>query len=176
MCKSALGPCPWPLPLAPALGPCLRPLAPALDCGFGAAQCAVVDVRYTGLTDSVLHHLRAFTTEPDLEPARALLNRVVERDLYAFVDECILGTELKCAGLGQQELARRVKDLVCARTGGAHKVLVPADLEVMFVRIDYGMADRNPVDLVGFFKGAGPGRCIPAERVSRLLPTVFSEL
>jgi hypothetical protein len=124
----------------------------------------------------VLHHLRAFTTEPDLEPARALLNRVVERDLYAFVDECILGTELKCAGLGQQELARRVKDLVCARTGGAHKVLVPADLEVMFVRIDYGMADRNPVDLVGFFKGAGPGRCIPAERVSRLLPTVFSEL
>lgn len=113
--------------------------------------------------------MRACTTDLCLAPARALLDRVRKRDLYAFVGECILG---KCETGGRDALACQVKELVCAHAGAAIKA---EDLEVMFVHIDYGMADRNPVDLVGFFKGPGAGRRIPAHSVSRLLPTVFSE-
>ena len=125
----------------------------------------------------MLHHLRLCTTEPELAPARELLTRVCKRDLYAFVGERIL--ERHGGAVDRDDYARRLKNLVVAHVAlgpdGA-PVLTVADLEVMFVQIDYGMGDRNPVDLVGFFKKEGEGRRMPASKVSSMLPNTFSEL
>ena len=125
----------------------------------------------------MLHHLRMCTTEPELAPARALLTRVCKRDLYAFVGEHILKRH---GGIvDRNDYAHRLKKLVAAHVAlgpGGAPILTVADLEVMFVQIDYGMGDRNPVDLVGFFKKEGEGRRMPAREVSRLLPNTFSEV
>ena len=121
--------------------------------------------------------MRLCTTEPELAPARELLTRVCKRDLYAFVGERIL--ERHGGAVDRDDYARRLKNLVVAHVAlgpdGA-PVLTVADLEVMFVQIDYGMGDRNPVDLVGFFKKEGEGRRMPASKVSSMLPNTFSEL
>ena len=160
------------------------------------------------------------TTEPELQPARHLLQRVSTRQFYSFVGECLLEPSQQIAKHDRDRFVSRMKHMivrygrrVCPpspvkrssrqeqRNSNQHdaedsaRPLEASDLELRFVNINYGMQNRNPVELVGFFRKAGPpsgdtstasakstgsvqwsqAAHIPPERVSCLIPKVFSE-
>eukprot|EP00928_Gymnodinium_smaydae_P011198 TRINITY_DN14160_c0_g1_i2.p1 TRINITY_DN14160_c0_g1~~TRINITY_DN14160_c0_g1_i2.p1 ORF type:complete len:470 (-),score=70.03 TRINITY_DN14160_c0_g1_i2:187-1596(-) len=119
---------------------------------------------YEQLTDALLRQIR-MTTDPDLAPARNLLERIYHRDLYVFVGQVLLGPVP-----GGVPAPPTLADL-------AGPDLKPDDVYVETVKINYGMKDKNPVDRVNFFnpKNGGAVGPIPSSKVSCLIPHVFEE-
>ncbi|CAL8367959.1 unnamed protein product [Lota lota] len=137
---------------------------------------------YTKLTDNVFEQI-LFSQLPALAEARDILRNILSRRLY------------KCVGQFYSAMTFEVTEVrVCAcevarttpQNGTLNNViLMPEDLIVNVIRMDYGKGEENPIDHVGFYSkrdlevnagGPIPGFNINKNQVSTLLPKHFKEL
>ncbi|XP_072168740.1 deoxynucleoside triphosphate triphosphohydrolase SAMHD1-like [Diadema setosum] len=126
---------------------------------------------YTQVTDSVLEHI-IFSRSPELEESRAIIQKVLTRQLYKCVGQSQppgttkLESEFEickqiCTALSDEELGGPQLDL--------------DDLIVHVVKLDYGMGNQNPVDYVRFYSKEDPSKAIMIRKgqVSQMLPENF---
>lgn len=150
---------------------------------------AIHDMRaYSRLSDYVFKML-ANSSDPQLAPARAILDKIARRDLYPCVGETVLpASALNGGEQAGESIAERILRCSASLPGVALKA---ADMIVNVSDISFGMGAHNPVDRVSFFSAlpadeAGGGaveqqqqqwQCakVPRETVSSLIPPVFQE-
>ncbi|TDH74075.1 hypothetical protein CCR75_005594 [Bremia lactucae] len=122
------------------------------------------------LTDHILHSIEASKTDA-LASARALLKRMRHRELYEFIDEYLVPSDLtdRIPLFNATELAT-----ITSLDGVA---LNPDDIIVSDGRLNYNFRNRNPVDNVSFFasRDLDSKFYIPKEKVSLLFPEKFEE-
>jgi hypothetical protein len=100
---------------------------------------------YVKLTDCVLKQIEN-STDARLAAARALLVRIRTRKLYRLVDESVLPVDSPKV-LASVTAKMLLDHYPQARADG----LTESDLRVHNLRINYAMADKNPVDMIKFF-------------------------
>lgn len=96
------------------------------------------------MTDCIIPIIER-SKEFSLANARRIIRRLRCRRLYRFVDEFLVpaGTELRTSP----------EDITtCQDASGTGVNLVPGDIHVAHVKLNFGMKDRNPVDKVLFFQ------------------------
>jgi HD superfamily phosphohydrolase len=138
---------------------------------LGISQ-SVSDIRqYSLLTDSILRTIQC-STAPELAEARDIVRMIGRRDVYKCVGEFIV-PQSQCPHFPTKVYP---SDIITCQPSGDHD-LQESDIIVHNFKINYAMADKNPVDHVHFFAKAEPevSFTIPREQVSMLLPEVFSE-
>ncbi|KAI7871831.1 HD phosphohydrolase domain-containing protein [Spinellus fusiger] len=127
---------------------------------------------YLYLTDDILRSIER-SKEPALEESRRIIKRLRTRNLYKFVDEFLLPTELepmvKRSMISPAEIVSYQSD---------NDGLVEEDVIVDWLKINYAMKDRNPVDSIRFFSKFhdNVSFTIPKEHVSFLIPGQFEEV
>ncbi|CAK6968236.1 deoxynucleoside triphosphate triphosphohydrolase SAMHD1-like [Scomber scombrus] len=129
---------------------------------------------YTKLTDSVFEQILS-STSPELTEAREILERIQSRQLYKFLVKLSLTL---FSSLPQDIISTWKEELVKALPQADAQVgLQPDDFEILKVTMDYGKKDKNPVDEMYFYSKKYPTTVgpIPAEQMSELRPTCFSE-
>lgn len=82
--------------------------------------------------------------EASLAGARKIIRRLRRRQLYRFVDEVLLP-----AGMSFKISPEQIT--TCQDTAGNGVNLVPDDVHVAHVTLNFGMKAKNPVDQVLFF-------------------------
>ncbi|KAG0168582.1 SAM domain and HD [Apophysomyces sp. BC1015] len=100
---------------------------------------------YLHMTDDIIRAIER-SKNPELEEARQIMKRLRTRDLYKFVDEFLLPAELESristATISAQEIISHQSD---------NDGLTEHDVIVSWLKINYAMKDRNPVDSIRFF-------------------------
>ncbi len=124
-------------------------------------------VHFMQMTDVILHKIE-YSREPALAPARDLVHRLRRRDLYSFVDEVLL----------PEGCARAIapEDVTTCQVGGDVD-LVPDDIVLATVTLNFGMKNKNPIDNVKFFRDwddENPVH-ISSSKVSYVIPATFEE-
>jgi len=113
--------------------------------------------------------------KPDLAESQNIFNRILERDLYRFVD-------YKVIDWPHQDLFRdnvtpkKIYDSVVAL--GTASELQESDIIVDFAEMHYGKKERNPLDFMRFYSKIEPDVCREAGQgcYSNLMPRYFAEL
>ncbi|KAL7399569.1 hypothetical protein ABVT39_026735 [Epinephelus coioides] len=107
---------------------------------------------------------------PRLAEACWILHKIISRKHYRFLGE-IQDPDPKQTKLTE---AARKKEVAEALQGDELKA---EDFEVLFISMDYGMKDEDPVNKMGFYGKDDPSETteIFKEQASKLLPTCFSE-
>jgi len=126
--------------------------------------------KFLSMSDTILHYIE-FSTSANLKTARDLVHRLRRRDLYSFVDETLLPSSFFQHGghITAEDITTN------QNTGGIN--LVPDDIKVSIVTLNFGMKNKNPVDSVKFFKDwnhAVPIN-ISSSKVSYVIPKIFEE-
>ncbi|XP_040186538.1 deoxynucleoside triphosphate triphosphohydrolase SAMHD1-like isoform X2 [Rana temporaria] len=123
---------------------------------------------YTKLTDNMFHQI-LYSSEPELEEAREILQKVERRELYKFVGERLPGKAEDCTNL-KTEL---VNDIFIS----IQIQLQKDDFIVDVIDLNYGMKDQDPINNVRFYRKLNPDMAIKITQgqVSLLLPTQFEE-
>ncbi|KAK9717246.1 hypothetical protein K7432_006361 [Basidiobolus ranarum] len=127
---------------------------------------------YLHLTDDVLKQIEKSKTD-ELLPARQILKRIRQRQLYKFVDEFIIPSELKQhltkSMVNEAEIVSQQK------SGDGIKI---DDVIVEWLSINYGKTDQNPVDSIKFFSrfNGEEAFSVPKTKVSYLVPEHFEEI
>ncbi|XP_062283091.1 deoxynucleoside triphosphate triphosphohydrolase SAMHD1-like [Scomber scombrus] len=135
---------------------------------------------YTKLTDSVFEQILS-STSPELTEAREILERIQSRQLYKFLGQTkakMLHEPGAPQTLPQDIISTWKEELVKALPQADAQVgLQPDDFEILVITMDYGKKDKNPVDEMYFYSKKYPTTVgpIPAEQMSELRPTCFSE-
>jgi len=126
--------------------------------------------KFLGMSDTVLHTIE-YSTSANLKKARQLLHRLRRRDLYSFVDEILLPPTFF------QDGARITAEDITTNQNSGDVNLVPEDIKLSIVTLNFGMKDKNPVDAVKFFTDWNSDTTvhISADKVSYVLPKVFEE-
>ncbi|XP_071332525.1 deoxynucleoside triphosphate triphosphohydrolase SAMHD1-like isoform X2 [Trachinotus anak] len=129
---------------------------------------------YTKLTDRVFEDI-LHSSSPELEDARQILNRIINRDLYKCVGKVETGTQKITEDLiekWKKELAQAIPQKSTQKDG-----LKPEDFAIVDTTLDYGMKEEDPISKVYFYSKHDPTKAfrIPREKVSKLLPECFSE-
>ncbi|RUS32208.1 hypothetical protein BC938DRAFT_476033 [Jimgerdemannia flammicorona] len=100
---------------------------------------------YVNLTDDILRVIECSRGD-ELAPARAIIKRIRTRQLYKFVDEVLIPQEMKL---------HFTKDNINPREIIAYQddndQLGEHDVIIEWLRINYAMKDRNPVDMIRFY-------------------------
>ncbi|GLB33172.1 putative metal dependent phosphohydrolases with conserved 'HD' motif [Lyophyllum shimeji] len=133
--------------------------------------------RFLYLTDNILLTIEA-STDPNLAPARAIVDRIRTRDNYKLVDykavDSVLADEFKKhitpeAIVAEAKALRGIED----RARG----LQPNDVICDFSMIHYGMKEENPIDFVRFYSKRHPDRATKAVRgdISTIMPPCHME-
>ncbi|XP_078026531.1 uncharacterized protein LOC144464193 [Epinephelus lanceolatus] len=103
---------------------------------------------------------------PRLAEACWILHKIISRKHYRFLGE------IQDPDPNQTKLteAARKKEVAEALQGGRLKA---EDFEVLFISMDYGMKDEDPINQMGFYGKDDPSKAtkIFKEQVSKLLPT-----
>ncbi|KAI9910462.1 hypothetical protein PsorP6_010240 [Peronosclerospora sorghi] len=117
------------------------------------------------LTDHIVHSIEASKSET-LAKARALLKRMRRRELYEFIDEYLVPSELMA------RIPRLTADELATQTSLDGITLHPDEMIVFDGRVNYNFKDRNPVDNVSFYASSDLDTKfhIPKEQVSLLFP------
>jgi HD superfamily phosphohydrolase len=138
---------------------------------LGISQSVNDIQQYSLLTDSILRTIQCSTT-PELAEARAIVRLIGRREVYKCVGEFIV-PQSKCPHFPAKVYP---KDIITCQPSGELD-LQESDIIVHNFKMNYAMAENNPVDHVHFFAKAEPEASftIPREQVSVLLPEVFSE-
>ncbi|KAM6930004.1 deoxynucleoside triphosphate triphosphohydrolase SAMHD1-like isoform 1-T1 [Lycodopsis pacificus] len=99
-----------------------------------------------------------------MDKAKKILKDIVDRKHPRFLGERKLTEEMK---------HRWEEDLADGQDDG----LTPEDFEVDFVKFDYGMKTKNPIDEMRFYKKRTPtvANRLPEHQKSVFHPTCFSE-
>ncbi|CAH0477595.1 unnamed protein product [Peronospora belbahrii] len=138
------------------------------ELGISAATQTPQDFQF--LTDHIVHSIEASKSD-SLADARALLKRVRRRELYEFIDEYLLPSEL------MSRIPRFSAEELATQTSIDGVTLDPEDIIVFDGRLNYNSKDRNPVDNVAFYASSDLNVKfhIPKEQVSLLFPEEFEE-
>ncbi|XP_069740424.1 deoxynucleoside triphosphate triphosphohydrolase SAMHD1-like isoform X1 [Narcine bancroftii] len=128
---------------------------------------------YTKLTDNIFEQILN-SSEPELQEAREILNNVLCRRLYKWI-----GQTQPAGKKIQHEEFDVLADQVAASVPSTpvEIQLCPEDFIVNVVRMDYGMAEKNPINKVWFYCKDNPNQTIKIrkDQVSQLLPEKFAE-
>lgn len=137
--------------------------------------------RYVFLTDNLLNKIEE-STEKELEPARAIIERLRTRDLYRLVD-------YKVFSYADHDMVRQnvtpARIVEVAKSGlleGVDEELVSQlTQECVAVNVSvlhYGKGPSNPLDDVTFYSKQQPdvGRKADRSDISLLMPSTFAEV
>ncbi|XP_072918224.1 deoxynucleoside triphosphate triphosphohydrolase SAMHD1-like [Hemitrygon akajei] len=129
---------------------------------------------YTKLTDSIFEQI-LHSSEPELQEARHILNNVICRRLYKWIGQ----TQPAAETIIQQEEFDSLADQVVAAVPSTPVdiQLQAEDFIVNVVRMDYGMAEKDPINKFRFYCKNNPNWTIKIrkDQVSQLLPERFTE-
>uniref|UniRef100_A0A665T3E5 HD domain-containing protein n=1 Tax=Echeneis naucrates TaxID=173247 RepID=A0A665T3E5_ECHNA len=129
----------------------------------GKSYClseAIDDMQaYTKLTDRVFEDI-LFSSSEQLRDAKNILHRVITRDLYKCVGKLETGTKFPQV-----------------RTIFVFLFWFTWMFDMVAVKLDYGMKDKDPIGEVFFYSKSDNKTAfnIPRDQVSKLLPERFSE-
>ncbi|KAI6096736.1 hypothetical protein F5141DRAFT_561444 [Pisolithus sp. B1] len=137
--------------------------------------------RYVFLTDNLLNKIQE-STEKELEPARAIIERIHTRDLYRLVDyKVFLHADLDM--VRQNVTPARIVEVAKSGSleGVDEELVVQLTEEYVAVNVSvlhYGKGPRNPLDDVTFYSKQQPdvGRKADRSDISLLMPSVFAEV
>ncbi|KAJ1965729.1 hypothetical protein GGI12_000557 [Dipsacomyces acuminosporus] len=133
---------------------------------------AIADPRkYQFLTDEIVRDIER-SKEPELEEARKIISRIHTRDIYKFVDEFILPTEMASIAT-----SRHINASMIAGYRSANDDFVESDVLVDICRIHYGMNRDNPVDHINFYSKFNVREKFPisSELISMCMPKKYEE-
>ena len=102
--------------------------------------------RYLHTTDAILHDIAA-SRDPALQKSRDILRAMRSRDLYKFVDEVLVPQEI--LGHFRKEHATAERIIEFRGTDEGH--VDAGDIIVQWLKINYAMKDKNPVDHIRFY-------------------------
>lgn len=143
----------------------------AADRIMGISSSIQIPEDYLHITDDIVRQIER-SREPGLEESKAILRRIRVRDLYKFVDELLIPRE-KLGQLTKQHV--NAAQIVSHQGPNDH--LKEEDVIVEYLKNNYAMKDRNPVDSIKFFSKHDHtvSYHIPKEKVSSLIPSEFQE-
>ncbi|KAF9956608.1 SAM domain and HD [Modicella reniformis] len=143
----------------------------AADQVLGISSAIFNGEDYLHLTDDIVGQIER-SREPGLDESKAIVKRIRTRNLYKFVDELLIPRE-KLGQLTKQNI--NSAEIVSHQGPNDH--LKEEDVIVEFLRNNYAMKDRNPVDAIKFFTKHNQTTSyhIPKEKVSSLIPSEFQE-
>ncbi|XP_066975151.1 deoxynucleoside triphosphate triphosphohydrolase SAMHD1 isoform X2 [Macrobrachium rosenbergii] len=124
---------------------------------------------YTNLVDDVFHQIiRAEGDHPDLLKAKETINRILTRQLYAYVGH----TQPISGGISKETLIASLESNIPSGS------LTKEDLDIQEVRLNYGMGDKDPIECVRFYSKNNPtdAKTLSREEVSNMLPQSFQEV
>ncbi|KAL7836234.1 hypothetical protein AOLI_G00275180 [Acnodon oligacanthus] len=146
---------------------------------------AVMDPEtYSNLTDDILQEILR-SSDQGLNRAKEIIKRILKRDLYKFIGGKIFDPkELKHLYSDEEWKENEQNKLVAwldkvrHLAGDQQLTLSPEDFEVVDIKLNYGMKEKNPVDSLLFYRKDNPDIPIQLfkEEVSHLLPVKFSEI
>jgi len=116
--------------------------------------------------------LLTWVNHQELAEAKEIIRQIHCREVYKCVGEFIVPQSKS------EHFPKRVeaKDIITYQPADEYSLL-ETDIIVHNFKMNYAMADKNPVDHVHFFTKAEPETkfIIPREQVSALIPEIFSE-
>ncbi|KAF8436802.1 hypothetical protein L210DRAFT_979380 [Boletus edulis BED1] len=136
--------------------------------------------RYVFLTDNLLNRIEE-STEEELEPARAIIERIRTRDLYKVVDFKVFSHEDKTMVEDNVTPDAIVKVAQSGVLTGVDEELVaqltPSHVVVTCSLLHYGKGKDNPLNQVTFYSKKKPKECAKADYsdISLLMPSSFAE-
>ncbi|KAJ0406744.1 hypothetical protein P43SY_004569 [Pythium insidiosum] len=138
------------------------------ELGISAATQSPADFQY--LTDHIINRIEASKCTT-LEPARKIIRQLRCRQLYEFIDEYLLPSDVmsKIPEVSPEEIA----SFNCS----SDISLSPDDIIIADNRLNYNLKDRNPVDHVAFYSSNDLNTSfhISKDQVSLLFPEKFEE-
>ncbi|XP_028265237.1 deoxynucleoside triphosphate triphosphohydrolase SAMHD1-like [Parambassis ranga] len=125
---------------------------------------------YAKLTDQVMEQI-LHSSSPEMEDARALLQRILTRDLYFFVGEA----KKKDPSKFTKDEIKGLKQKLAEHTDAEKD-----NFEVVQSKFDYGNGQEDPIENAFFYTKGDHSRGFKinrnkTEHVSMYLPSVFSE-
>ncbi|XP_061428011.1 deoxynucleoside triphosphate triphosphohydrolase SAMHD1 [Lethenteron reissneri] len=129
-------------------------------------------VAYTKLTDLIFYEI-LHSRDPNLKEARVILENVVCRRLYKFVNHTQPGE-----GKNPLDEVKLAKEIANSEPETPLNVkLNPEDFVVHVINLDYGMKEKNPINNVWFYCKEDPDKPfrICKTQVSKMLPEIFQE-
>ncbi|KAL7839233.1 hypothetical protein SRHO_G00258910 [Serrasalmus rhombeus] len=131
------------------------------------------------LTDDILQQINR-STEPQLEKAREIIDRILNRDLYRFIGEETFGpNELKHMDdkKWQETLAASLKKL---REKDDDQCLNSVHFKTQCINFNYGKQEKDPIKFLRFYSKDDPVTPVEVsslskKKVSFLLPQKFAE-
>ncbi|GAB5586934.1 hypothetical protein Unana1_01834 [Umbelopsis nana] len=143
----------------------------AADEHFGISRAVDNGEDYLNLTDDILRVIER-SKEEELAPARQIMRRIRTRDLYKFVDEYLIPKDL-IEFLGKDKI--NAEEVISHQDDNAH--LCTDDVLVEWLKINYAMKDKNPVDFIKFFnRWDRESFFMPKDQVSYMVPSQFQEI
>ncbi|KAI9499236.1 HD phosphohydrolase domain-containing protein [Zychaea mexicana] len=142
------------------------------DSQLGISSAVDKPEEYLNLTDDILRVIERSKTK-ELEKSRSIMRRLRTRDLYKFVDEFLLPTEL-AAHMNKSTIT--ATEIVSHQSNNDY--LTEDDVIVKWIKINYAMKDRNPVDSIRFYSKFNDNESftIPKQQVSYMIPQQFEEV
>ncbi|KYR01208.1 HD phosphohydrolase domain-containing protein [Tieghemostelium lacteum] len=119
---------------------------------------------YINLTDSLLKRIET-SKEPQLAKSREIIKNIRNRNLYKFVDEILVGSAQKIPDDFAKEIAKEGNGLV------------PEDIIVHRLKLNYAFKDKDPVQQTHFYTRYDNTKKfqISKEQTSQLIPNQFQE-
>ncbi len=127
---------------------------------------------FARLDDSILKRIE-WSDDTALASAQEVLRRLRRRELYKYVNEFTVPR----ARLPAWRDVTPMDITSCQDASGVAGGLVPDDIIVQNLKIDWAMKSSNPVDSIHFYQDYDSLEkfSIPKEKVSSLIPDVFME-
>lgn len=130
---------------------------------------------FTKLTDHVFFTI-LYSTEPELEDSRMILNNILKRKLY----KCVGQTQLRHDQVIAKSQVPKLRGEIMAKVDSDELecfALKDEEIIVHLVYLDYGMKDKNPIDNVRFYSKENPNIPVKVrkDQVSNMLPETFAE-
>ncbi|OAD78577.1 hypothetical protein PHYBLDRAFT_18303 [Phycomyces blakesleeanus NRRL 1555(-)] len=142
------------------------------DAQLGISNAVDNPEEYLHLTDDIIRGIER-SKEPSLEESRQIIKRLRTRNLYKFVDEFLLPADME-AKIKQEAISPA--EIISYQSD--NDGLVENDVIVDWLKINYAMKDRNPVDSIRFFSkfDDNVSFTIPKQHVSYMIPGQFQEV
>jgi HD superfamily phosphohydrolase len=148
-----------------------------IDSNDGCKMSETIDKKnmaaYTTLDDSI--YLRILhSTEPNLDSAKKILERVESRNLYRLIVEAKRPQEGEQPGDTdnlEKRLRKRTQELLNKQGIG----LSMDNMVISEVFFDYGMQTKDPVKEFYFYSKSDPNNAFHKKEVSMMIPKQFNE-
>ena len=147
---------------------------PKADGSFVTLSEASKDLHaFSLVNDSILHTIR-LSPDPNLQEARSIIDRILQRKLYTLIGKMYLRDKIDVDH-------ENVTKAICSyQTELENLLVVPLeakDLKIELLMVHFGMREKNPVDKLYFFSKSDINKAflIPKTDLSFMLPSNFGE-